>query len=40
MATPTNNKKLLAWVEEITALCKPDSVVWCDGSKDEYDTLM
>ena len=36
----TNNKKLLAWVEEIQALCTPDSVHWCDGSKEEYDEMM
>jgi len=35
----TKHKKLLAWVKEIEALCKPDRVVWCDGSKQEYDTL-
>jgi len=39
MTTPTNNKKLIAWVEEITALCTPDQVIWCDGTKAEYDRL-
>lgn len=37
---PTKNKNLLNWVEEVTALCKPDSVYWCDGSQAEYDRLM
>ncbi len=39
MSAPTNHKKLLAWVEEIRQLCKPDNVVWADGSQKEYDGL-
>ncbi len=38
-AAPTQNKKLLAWVEEVKALCQPDHVHWCDGSQSEYDRL-
>ena len=36
---PTQNKKLQAWVEEIAALTKPESVHWCDGTAEEYDQL-
>jgi Phosphoenolpyruvate carboxykinase (GTP) len=36
---PTKNAKLLAWVDEWAALCKPDKVHWCDGSQSEYDQL-
>jgi phosphoenolpyruvate carboxykinase (GTP) len=37
--TLTKNKKLIAWVEEFTKLTQPDSVHWCDGSAEEYDSL-
>jgi len=35
----TKNETILNWVGEITALCQPDSVHWCDGSAAE-DKLM
>jgi len=39
MTAPTQNKKLVNWVEEIAALTKPESIHWCDGSAEEYDQL-
>ncbi len=35
----THHAKLNAWVEEIASLTKPDSIHWCDGSAQEYDSL-
>ncbi|MDN3507527.1 MAG: phosphoenolpyruvate carboxykinase (GTP), partial [Simkaniaceae bacterium] len=31
--------ELNAWIEKMRALCTPQSIHICDGSKDEYDTL-
>ncbi len=35
----TNNKKVLTWLEEMKALCKPDNVVWIDGSEEQIEAL-
>ncbi len=41
LGTPTyvKNAKLIAWVADMAALCKPDGIYWCDGSQAEYDRL-
>ncbi|MCX7871726.1 MAG: phosphoenolpyruvate carboxykinase (GTP) [Verrucomicrobiae bacterium] len=36
---PTQNKKLIQWVNEMANLCQPANVHWCDGSDAEYNSL-
>ena len=33
------NPRLIAWVTEMAALCKPAAIHWCDGSQEEYQVL-
>lgn len=37
---PLSHTGVLAWVEEMARLCRPDQVVWCDGSLEERDRLI
>ena len=31
--------RLIAWVADMVALCKPAAIHWCDGSQEEYQAL-
>ncbi|MDT8070043.1 MAG: phosphoenolpyruvate carboxykinase (GTP) [Terriglobia bacterium] len=37
---PIRHEKLVRWVDEVTQLCKPSSVYWCDGSEAEYENML
>ena len=36
----TANAKLQAWVQDTAAMCRPEQVVWCDGSPAEYQAML
>ena len=39
MSSTTNHKELLAWVDKIAALTKPDAIYWADGSEQELNDM-
>jgi phosphoenolpyruvate carboxykinase (GTP) len=40
MSVPTKHARLVAWVDEIARMVQPDAVVWCNGTKAEYDAMI
>jgi phosphoenolpyruvate carboxykinase (GTP) len=34
------NEHVRQWVEQCAGLCRPDRVLWCDGSEEEYQRLL
>lgn len=36
----TKNKRLAQWVNDCAAVTNPEKIHWCDGSQEEYDSLV
>ncbi len=39
MAASTSNTRLQQWVNDWAEILQPESIYWCDGSADEYESL-
>ncbi|MCL4476040.1 MAG: phosphoenolpyruvate carboxykinase (GTP) [Nitrospirae bacterium] len=40
MNSTVKNKKLSNWIKEVAAMCQPDTIYVCDGSREEYHSMM
>ena len=40
MENSISHEKLKRWIMEVASLCQPENIYWCNGSKEEYDSLM
>jgi phosphoenolpyruvate carboxykinase (GTP) len=40
MNVNVKNEKLNKWIREVADLCQPDDIYICNGSKEEYDSMM
>jgi phosphoenolpyruvate carboxykinase (GTP) len=40
MDIKVKNEKLRTWIKEVSEMCQPDSIYWCNGTKEEYDLMM
>ena len=36
----TRHAHLAEWVKEVAALCQPEPIRWCDGSPEEYQSML
>ena len=37
--TPTNNEYVLLWIDEMAKMCRPDKIVWIDGTENQAELL-
>ncbi len=40
VSSPTTHQTLLQWVADIAKITKPEGIHWCDGSPEEYQTML
>ena len=40
MNVTVKNEKLKSWIKEVSDMCQPDIIYWCNGTKEEYDQMM